>query len=120
MKIRNDFVTNSSSSSFVLARKGELNEKQKEEILKYIEEKFLGKQYEPNVSIDTIEKDVWLYEEDKEKIKELQKEGFLIASDYVSFDDAEYHLTDIYEDIWNILDTYSDNNFVAVNTDLSY
>lgn len=37
MKVRMDFVTNSSSSSFILARTSKLNEKQKEEILKYVE-----------------------------------------------------------------------------------
>ncbi len=32
MKVRMDFVTNSSSSSFILARTSKLNEKQKEDL----------------------------------------------------------------------------------------
>ena len=42
MRIRTDFVTNSSSSSFILDRKEELTEKQKEVIIDYVETLMLG------------------------------------------------------------------------------
>ena len=46
MKIRTDFVANSSSSSFILARKGALTEQQKAAIIAYVEENLLGQRVE--------------------------------------------------------------------------
>ena len=42
MKVRTDFITNSSSSSFIVARKNELYDKQKAAIIQFVEENFLG------------------------------------------------------------------------------
>ena len=42
MKIRKGFVTNSSSSSFILAKKREFTEKEKQIILDFMTEKLLG------------------------------------------------------------------------------
>ena len=42
MKLTSDFVTNSSSANFIIARKGKLSKNQIQKLIKRIESKFLG------------------------------------------------------------------------------
>ena len=126
MKVRNDFVTNSSSSSFILARNGEMNEKQKTEILKYVEKEFFGKvvlspQSTPE-EIKSVFEDSYEFEDEEMQlqVKKMLKEGKSIHCDWVSFEECEYHYASIFEDIWEIMEKNGDGNFVTLEDDLSY
>lgn len=124
MKIRTDFVTNSSSASFILARKGELNQKQKERIVSYIEENMLGEVLlVPGATEEEIAemlKKSYIDKDYEQQIREALKEGKTVYSGWVSFEDPSYDVAEVYEDIWEILAESGDGNFVAINDDLSY
>lgn len=120
MKIRNDFVTNSSSSSFVVARKGELTEKQKDAIIKFVESFFLGRKIEPtDENIEQIEEELWR-DSEKDKLHQVVKEGYDLYGGWVSFESADYDIGRIYERIWGVLSENGDGNFEVIDGDLSY
>ena len=127
MKVRMDFVTNSSSSSFILARTSKLNEKQKEENLKYVEKKFLGQPLlTPESTEEEIQKvfqDDWQFIEEEERqmaVRKALKQGKTIYDGYVDYEQSDYEYASIFEEIWEILKENGNGNFEAINDDLSY
>ena len=124
MKIRMDYVTNSSSSSFILARNEHLNEKQKDKIIEYVEKTFLGEKIlTPESSEEEIQKSIeenYFSDKEESAIRHALQAGKNVYSDCVCFEECEYEIASFFENIWKIMGENDDGDFEEIDGDLLY
>ena len=125
MKIRSDYVTNSSSSSFILAQKGEFSEAQKEAILRYVTERMMGDTIlTPESSEEEIHKafkENYIWDDDEQAaVRQALSEGKTIRHGNVDFECCEDTYAELFERLWKVLESAAPDTFSVLDGDLNY
>jgi len=122
MKITSDYVTNSSSANFILARKGKLSKEQIEKLIKEVESEYLGKivlrHDASEQEIKDFFQDAYLTKKQAEEIFSALEAGMDIYEGNVSFEEAEYSIGELYEKIWESVK--GEDNIKFIKEDLDY
>ena len=120
MRYRRDYVTNSSATSYLLAQKGSLTEKQKEAVVKWVEEKLLGEiSLAPEVEVEKLEaflEEGSFDDEVTEEARDAHEEGFSLKLGWVPFNEGK--LDYIYQSLWEVLEKAGEENFRILDGDL--
>lgn len=119
MKIRADYVTN--SSSFIIARKEKLTQRQKDAIVDFVVRRMLGEK----VASTQEELAVYAreYEPGDKELKRMKAEidnGLAIYSGDVTFNSGEGDIAYMLNDLWEAIEMADDGAFVGIDTSLSY
>lgn len=121
MKLTSDYVTNSSSANFILARKGKLTKNQIQKLIKCIESEFLGemvlKRDASEEEIQNFLNDSYLNEEQEQLVRDELKKGKDIYEGTVTFEEAEYNIGTIYDNVWTALEDEDNINFIKGDLD---
>lgn len=124
MKIRTDHVTNSSSSSFILAQQGDFSDAQKEAILKYVMDNMLGEVIlAPGSSEEDIQKmfeENYIYEKYQGSIRQALAAGKSIRYGDVCFECCEDAYGNLFAELWAVLEETDPERFSGIQDDLSY
>ena len=59
-------------------------------------------------------------DENESNVRDKLSNGFDIYSGNVDFEEAEYSLAGIYQELWEILSKFENENFVEIETSLEY